>query len=351
MMVKGGAARRRVGISIVCTWWILASTAWGGFLTIPEVQYTESPDGASPHNGEVIDCAGGVVVAQTGGGRPRLFLQDPNARTGWGAIQVKGWVSDAFADVNVGDWVELEQTFVEEYRGTTFLQYWDENPDGSRPILRVASRGHRVSPPLVVEVSEIRAPEYLPLDDAWVVPDHQAERLESMLLQIRDVDVVEQDRGKAGDDYELQSFREPNDPNAVCWASDYLNADREKPELYLPEIEVGRRWRAMTGVLEQYTNLGEGFDYYQLLTLRAESVVGLCPADLDADGDVDLRDYQLFVEQLLAAAVPSAGASCLAADLNCDGTVDSVDLALFNAAWQQADVNGDGIVNGYDLDN
>ena len=100
-------------------------------------------------------------------------------------------------------------------------------------------------------------------------------------------------------------------------------------------------------MLEQYTNLGDGFDYYQLLTLTKETVVGLCPADLDTDGDVDLRDYQLFVEQLL---LPPAGDSYAAADLNRDGTVDSADLDLFNAAWQQADANGDGIVNGDDLD-
>ena len=71
--------------------------AAGELLTIREIQYTESPDGASPYNGKVIDCAGGVVVAKVAGGRPRLFVQDPNALDGWGAIQVKGWVSDAFA--------------------------------------------------------------------------------------------------------------------------------------------------------------------------------------------------------------------------------------------------------------
>ena len=76
--------------------------------------------------------------------------------------------------------------------------------------------------------------------------------------------------------------------------------------------------------------------------------MGLCPADLDADGDVDLWDYKLFVEQLLRCL--PAGDSYAAADLNRDGTVDSADLDLFNAAWQQADVNGDGIVNGDDLD-
>jgi len=343
-MANGNKMCTVIVISIVCIGCVLPCVAQGAALAIRDIQYTESPDGASPYNGTVIDCAGGIAVAKVAGGRPRLFLQDPNALNGWGAIQIKGWASDAFADVNVGDWVEIKQTFVEENRGTTFLQYWDENPDGSQPALGVVSRGHNLPRPLVVEVNEIEAPQYLSLEDAWVVTDHRAERLESMLLQIRDVVVVERDMGKAQDNYELRSFREPNDPTARCWASDYMNRDRQKPDLYLPGMEAGRRFRAVTGVLEQYTNLGEGFDYYQLLTQSDESVVGLCPADLDQDGDVDLWDSKRFTEQLLAPSLPPVG------DLNQDGKVDSTDLDLFNAAWQQADVNGDGIVDGDDLD-
>jgi len=195
-----------------------------------------------------------------------------------------------------------------------------------------------------VDVNDIRAPEYLPLEDAWVVTDHSAEKFESMLVEVRNAEVIAQGLGKAQDNYELRSFSDPNDPNAYCWASDYMNRDRVKPDLYLPGIEAGRRFRAVTGMLEQYTNLGEGYDYYQLLTLSETSVVGLCPADLDQDGDVDLWDSKDFMEQWLAASTPSV------ADLNGDGIVDVTDMELFNAAWQQADVNGDGVVNGDDLD-
>jgi hypothetical protein len=336
--------RRMIAVTVLCVWGVLPSMAGDGVLTIREIQYTESPDGASDYNGQVIDCAGGVVVVKWTGSRPRLIVQDPNASDGWGGIQVKGWVSDAFAAVNVGDWVQLERVFVEENRGTTFLQYWDDNPDGSLPVLTVVSRGHALPHPLITDVNEIKAPEYLLLDDAWVAADHGAERFESMLLQIRNVEVIAQGLGKAQDNYELRSFSDPIDPNAHCWASDYMNRNRVKPALYLSGIETGRRFRAVTGVLEQYTSLGDGYDYYQLLTLSEASVVGLCPADLDRDGDVDLWDSKDFMTQWLAASMPSA------ADLNDDGKVDVTDLDLFNTAWQQADVNGDGIVDGDDLE-
>jgi hypothetical protein len=129
-----------------------------------------------------------------------------------------------------------------------------------------------------------------------------------------------------------------------------LNPDRPQADLYLPAIQPGQRFRAVAGVLEQYTNLGDGFDYYQLLTLSTESLTELCPADLDGDGDVDLHDYSLFVAQLFLPASAEKGESSRAADLNHDGTVGPADLDAFNAAWRKADVNSDGVVNEHDLD-
>lgn len=350
MMLNCGKACVTGGVLALCVWCVLPEIVKGEDVTIPALQYTESPDGASPYNGKVVNCAGGVAVAKQPGSRPRLFVQDPNASDGWAAIQVKGWTSDAFTDVSVGDWVRFQQVFVEEFRGTTLLQYWDQNQDGTRPILQVVSHGHSLPRPLVVDANEIQAPEYRPQEDAWVVADHHAERFESMLLQVRDVTVLGQGMGKAQDNYGLESFRKPDGTGTLVWASDYLNPDRPKADLYLPTVQPGQRFRAVTGVLEQYTNLGDGFDYYQLLTLSTESLMELCPADLDQDGDVDLRDYSLFVEQLLLPASAMKGESYRAADLNHDGTVDSTDLAAFNAAWQKADANDDGVVNEHDLD-
>ncbi len=349
-MVNAGKVWAAVSILVACLSCVLPGVVEGGPLTIRQIQYSESPDGISPYHGKVIDCAGGVVIAKTTGNRPRLVLEDPNALDGWGGIQVKGWASDVFAGVTVGDWVSFQQVFVEDFRGTTFLQYLDQNTDGSQPILKAVSHGQSLPRPIVVDVNQIQAPEYRLADDAWIVTDHRAERFESMLVQIRNVIVVRQGLGKAQDDYELQSWREPNDATQRCWASDYMNPDRPKTGLYVPEIQVGQHLRAVTGILEQYISLADGFDYYQLLTLSAASVVGLCPADLNQDGRVDLRDSSLFVAELLASPSPVPSTAYQAADLNQDGKVDVTDLDLFNAAWREADVNGDGVVDEYDLD-
>ena len=130
---------------------MLPCAAKDGFLTIREIQYTDSPDGASPYNGRVVDCAGGIVVIKVERGRPRLFLQDPNVLDGWGAIQVKGWSSDAFASVAVGDWIELEQMLRRIRRGESGVAtyrsaWWTE--DQPRIVRKLAAfvplqLGHR----------------------------------------------------------------------------------------------------------------------------------------------------------------------------------------------------------------
>jgi hypothetical protein len=48
------------------------------------------------------------------------------------------------------------------------------------------------------------------------------------------------------------------------------------------------------------------------------------------------------------------GSPCVAVDLNCDGTVNGLDLGALLGAWGtcdacNADINGDGVVNGLDL--
>jgi hypothetical protein len=173
-------------------------------LSIYEVQYTENDDGSSYYDGAVIDCVGGVCVGKFPGSRPRLILQDPAYADGWGGIQVKDWTAgDLYDQVAIGDWVSLTNMLVEEFRGTTFLQW----QTAYNPGFTVVSEGNPLPPYLRVAASDIPAPVYDPNDDGWYVESHDAELYESMRLLVRDVTVTALDLGKAGDNYNLEGAR------------------------------------------------------------------------------------------------------------------------------------------------
>jgi hypothetical protein len=55
---------------------------------------------------------------------------------------------------------------------------------------------------------------------------------------------------------------------------------------------------------------------------------GACPADVDADGDVDLSDLGI-----LLAAYGCAGGGCGPSDIDADGDVDLSDLGILLAAY------------------
>jgi hypothetical protein len=247
-------------------------------LSIREIQETTDPNGASPYDGYVVDCLGGVCVAKYGGYRPRVFLQDPSQPAGWGGIQIKDWIaSDGYAlfnDVQVGDWVMLTNMLVEEFRGTTMLQ----RQSAYNPGYEIISQGNLVQEPLLVSVSEIPAPIYDPNTFGWYVENHDAEPYESMLLAVRDVVVTEMDLGKAQDNYVLEDRY-----GSSCWAADYMNADIG-PWGYHPLIEIGRHFCEVSGIFEQYTNIYDGWDYYQLVTLSSDDLDVLCQSEIDAGG-------------------------------------------------------------------
>jgi len=339
--------RRRAGWVIVFFYLMQVVTAWGqGMVSIQEIQKTEDATGASPLNLTTVDCTGGIVVFKREANKPRLVLVDPNALEGWGGIQVKGWNPEAFDDVALGDWVELLGVQVEENVGTTFLQF-------SAPFMDVASQktivshGNPLPLPMVVDVNDIAAPVYYVADDVWLSPGRDTERFESMIVQVRDVRVSALGLGAKNDNYSLQAVTRLKDPNAPiheCWVADYLNRDSDKALNYMPPVALDVQFCAVTGLLEQYSRVEEGYDLFQLLTLSQNSFVSLNPADLDRDCDVDLWDAQLLTTQLLGEDLGLEG------DLNSDGVVDVQDLELFNQAWQGADLNDDGIVNGDDID-
>jgi len=307
----------------------LAGPMQAAALWIHEIQYTTDPNGTSPLHGHIIDCTGGIVTHIPPTGRPRLIIQDPNYPDGWGAIQAKDLFSTGvFADVSVGDWVSFTNVLVEDNKGTTFLQYIEDN--NSR--LTIVSTNNPIPRPLTVTVDEIAAPtEGL---DAWLAVDHNAEKYEAMLIKIINVSVKDTGYGKAYDNYILQSRI---DPNLTCWASDYMNGDKDKGQIYHPYTEIGQDLCGVTGVLEQYTAEQEGiyYDYYQLLTTGAKDFTIEQAADLDDDCDADAVDFRIFAEHWLESGCSGpdwCGGADLAKD-HADGVVNAFDLLKFAEHW------------------
>ena len=269
-----------------------AGNAQADALSIYDIQYTTEDDGISPQNGNIVDCIGGIVIHIRPSSRPRLVIQDPNYPDGWGAIQIKGWKSDAFKNITIGDWISLTNVMVEENKGTTFLQYQSEHD----PNLTILSRNNHLPKPLVVTIDKIAAPSES--IDAWVIPEQRAEKYESMLIKVINVHISDTGYGKAFDNYVLTSNI---DPSLNCWISDYMNTDKEKGLIYHPYVEIGRNFCGVAGILEQYTGDSEGifYDYYQLLTTNTKAFTIEQIADLDGDCDVDFSDFSIFVEHWL----------------------------------------------------
>jgi hypothetical protein len=306
-----------------------AESAHATELSIYEIQHTIDADGVSPQDGNIVNCMGGIVVHKSSGSRTRLTLYDPAHPDGWGGIMVKDrYGVGAFADVNVGDWVSFANVEVEDFRGTTFLQYKADND----PSFTIVSANNPLPGPLVVTVDEIAAP--LEGADTWIVADHRAEKYEAMLVRLANVSVSDVGYGKAYDNYILQSNAEPN---LMCWASDYMNDD--SVGIYHPLVEIGQNFCSVAGILEQYAGEADGiyYDYYQLLTRSTEDFTIDQMADLDGDCDVDFADLSLFVDhwQEYGCAEPDwCGGADLTKD-HADGTVDMLDVLEFAQHWLQ----------------
>ena len=298
--------------------------------SIYDIQYTEQTDGVSPLEGQVIDCLGGVVTHKFGGSRPKLTIQDPHSSAGWGAIQVKDWLSGAplFNTASVGDWVRLSNVYVEEFRGNTTLQCFEDN----KPILTVVSSDNPLPEPILVRPEQIAAPVPDAYGD-WYVEDHSAEKYEHMRLRVRKVVVTDLGRGKAKDNYVLQDFTDADDTTLRCWASDYMNEDKVGD--YHPYVQVEQRFCGVEGVLEQYTKTSAGWDYYQLLTMSSNDLTLSQFADLDYDCDVDFDDFGYFAWLWLAEGTCSEPDWCGGADVTEDGSVDVDDLVEFSGHWLQ----------------
>ena len=313
-------------ITIVVTILGLAGSVRSQALSIYQIQYSTDVDGTSPENGNIVDCLGGIVIHKSPATlRPRLTLYDPNYPDGWGGIIAKDTYSTgAFDDVNVGDWVAFTNMEVEDFKGTTFLQYKSEND----PNFTIVSRNNPLPGPLPVTVDKIAAP--IEGIDQWVVADHNAEKYEAMLVKVVDVNVKDIGYGKAYDNYILASN---TDPNLICWASDYMNEDRDG--IYHPYVEPGQKFCGVAGVIEQYAGEKEGiyYNYYQLLTTTTSDFTIEQPSDLNDDCGVDFADFALFAYHWLTDVKCTEPNWCGGADLTKNRSVDMFDLKEFSEHW------------------
>lgn len=304
----------------------LVESVQARILSIYQIQYTSNVNGISPEHGNIINCLGGIVTQKPGGGRPRLVIQDSNYPEGWGAVQVKDFLGGSFDNVAVGDWVSFTNVEVEEFKGTTFLQYKSDND----PNFYIESRNNCLPKPLVVNADEIAAP--IQGINEWVVANYNAEKYEGMLIKVRNVYVKDTGYGKAFDNYILGSNI---DSNSACWASDYMNDDIAG--IYHHYVDIGQNFCSVTGILEQYTCEKDGiyYDYYQLLTTKTEDFLIWQTADLDNDCDVDFADFSAFTKHWLGDRCTEPD-WCGGSDLtneHSNGIVDTFDLIKFAEHW------------------
>ena len=310
----------------------LNSIALAQAYSIYEIQYTTDPDGESPLAGQVVDCLGGIVTHKYPGTKPKLTIQNPDFPFGWGAIQIKDWLSGEplYNKSSVGDWITLTNVLIQEYSGGgTILQCYSSNDAN----LTVISSNNLLPEPLLIDVNEIAAPLYQETPDGWFVQDRNAEKYEAMLVSVRDVTVTEIDNGKARDNYTLQSNEFPDDPNFSYWASDYMNEDNDYGQDYHSSVDTGKHFCCVTGIIEHYNGYSDGlqWDYYQLLTTKNEDFLVDQPADFDDDCDVDFSDYSYFAKYWLTDCYSDA--NCIKADMVENGIVESNDLEELVYHW------------------
>jgi hypothetical protein len=311
-----------VGVSLAASFYAEADD-----LSIHDIQFTTDPAGTSPLDGAVVNCRGGIVTHKYGGSRPKLTIQDPNFPEGWGAIQVKDWLSGAplYNQAAVGDWVRLANVEVEEFRGNTMLQCYAYHSPG----IFIVSHNNPLPPPLVVTLDKIAAPTAGVLGE-YLVVDHNAEPYEAMRLRVENVNVAYMGLGKANDNYVLQS---EDTPDLTCWAADYMNSDRvgDYHSLVVPD----RHFCVVEGILEQYTNSNEGFDYYQLITTATSDFMLPPPVsvgNISQDCVVNFLDMAALAQYWLVQPC-GPETDCSRADLSSNGIVDFTDLNVLVQNW------------------
>ena len=192
-------------------------------------------DWASPHEGEIVRCVGGIVTHKF---RQRIVLQDPSLGPAWAAIEVRGYPVYP-TGIEVGDQADFDSVYVDEYRGVTVLQYYNASSHA------VNSSGNDLPAPLPLSVWNFRYPPH----------PEDAERYAAMLVALPEhMTIGARDLGHHGDNYEIVSAG-----GDVAWGSDYANSDIDSTYY----VASGDCYMQLTGIIQRYVN--DTWDYYQFL--------------------------------------------------------------------------------------
>jgi hypothetical protein len=193
-------------------------------------------DWKSTHMGEIVQCVGGIVTAKF---QQRIVLQDPSLGDEWAAIEVRGYPVYP-TGIAVGDQVDFDNVYVDEFRGVTTLQYYSASSHV------VNSSGHALPAPVPLSVWDVRYPAH----------PEDTERMAAMLVVVTEqMTIGALDLGAHQDNYELLGVL-----GETAWGSDYANGDITSTYY----VSTGECYARITGIVQRYDNDAE-WDYYQLL--------------------------------------------------------------------------------------
>jgi hypothetical protein len=189
----------------------------------------------SPLQGEIVKCTGGIVTHKF---RQRIVIQDPSLGSEWAAIEVRGYPVYP-TGISIGDQVDFDNVYVDEYRGVTTLQYYSASSHV------VNSGGHPLPAPVPVSARTLRYPAH----------PEDTEKYASMLVSFGGpVSVGDLNQGAHQDNYTLLG-----QSGDIVWGSDYANTDIDSTYY----VSSGDCYVRLVGLVQRYTY--DGWDYYQLL--------------------------------------------------------------------------------------
>lgn len=232
-----GAVPVAIAVSLLMTAGAPGARALAPAYNIYELQHSGPElDWKSPHEGEIVQCVGGIVTHKF---QQRIVLQDPSLGREWAAIEVRGYPVYP-TGIEIGDQVDFDSVYVDEFRGVTTLQYYNASSHV------VNSSGQELPSPVSLTVWDVRYPAH---------PEN-TERLAAMLVMVNErMTIGAMDLGAHQDNYELLGTL-----GETAWGSDYANTEIDSTY----HVSGGQCFARITGIVQRYDNDAE-WDYYQLL--------------------------------------------------------------------------------------